>query len=211
LHAQTIKELQSEIVQLQKQVAALQHSSVQALAPFLTVDPSPENGVVGPNIVIHGANLHIVNGMSQTALTNGLGNLIIGYDESPNGVLASDRAGSHDLIIGRYQRWLSGGFSDLICGEWNVAENFNNTGYGEFIAGYNNKAYSQYSSLLGGQSNATFNNAAVVVGGSGNAAMAQFSVVVGGTSNAEYAYDAVTLGGAYNTDLANPVSNSVNQ
>jgi hypothetical protein len=88
IHAQTIKELQTEITALQKQVTAeqaeittLQSNSVQALVPFVTVDPNPENGVPGPNIVI-------------------TGNLIIGYDEKPyqtNTVPAQGR--SADRII----------------------------------------------------------------------------------------------------------------
>jgi hypothetical protein len=114
IHAQTIKELQTEITALQKQVTAeqaeittLQSNSVQALVPFVTVDPNPENGVPGPNIVITGANLHVVNGNGPTPwpngvtpASNGLGNLIIGYDEKPyqtNTVPAQGR--SADRII----------------------------------------------------------------------------------------------------------------
>ena len=37
----------------------------------------------GPNeVVITGANLRIVNGLGDTETTNGLGNLIVGYNES---------------------------------------------------------------------------------------------------------------------------------
>jgi hypothetical protein len=86
LHAQTIKELQSEMVQLQKQVEILQANKVLALAPFVTVGPNPENGVRGPHITFSGVNIRLVNG-SGTTHDNGtpivLGNLIIGYDEVP--------------------------------------------------------------------------------------------------------------------------------
>jgi hypothetical protein len=38
----------------------------------------------GPNeVVITGANLRIVNGLGDTQTTNGLGNLIVGYNEEP--------------------------------------------------------------------------------------------------------------------------------
>ncbi len=47
---------------LQTQLTALRTSPVQALVPFLTVDPNPKNGVRGPNIVFHDANVHITNG-----------------------------------------------------------------------------------------------------------------------------------------------------
>ena len=57
------------------------------LGPFVIVDPNPENGVAGPNIVFTGANIHIINGAGSTqgfyGGGNGLGNLIIGYDEVP--------------------------------------------------------------------------------------------------------------------------------
>lgn len=131
LHAQTNKVLQTEIAALQKQVAALQTSSVQALAPFAKVDLSGENGVAGPNIVFSGANIHIVDGMGQTQLVNGLGNLIIGYDELTPTMTVMSRAGSHNMIIGRYGAWISAAFGTLIAGEWNLA-----TGVGGLVAGY---------------------------------------------------------------------------
>jgi hypothetical protein len=89
------------VAALQASVTALQNSSngtshaVYALDRFITVDPNPENGVTGPNIVISGANVHIVSGFGATPdFQTGLGNLIIGYDESPtNGVPSGGRAG----------------------------------------------------------------------------------------------------------------------
>jgi hypothetical protein len=100
LHAQTIKELQSEIVQLQKQVATLQANKALALGPFVSVDPNAENGAPGPNITFSGANIHIVDGMGQTQLINGLGNLIIGYDENPLGELDRTLFAPVGLIAG---------------------------------------------------------------------------------------------------------------
>jgi hypothetical protein len=208
MHAQTIKELQSEIVQLQKQVATLQANKALALAPFVTVDPSPENNVRGVNIVFHDANVHIVNGAGQTDIVNGLGNLIIGYDETDQAA-ATQRTGSHSLIIGRHQRWE--GFSNLICGEYNTANNLNNLGYGQFVAGFNNQTFSQYSSVLGGSGNGAGAEYSVVVGGGGNGTGAPNSVVLGGQSNLEYGQGSVTLGGAYHTDIANPAQYQVTQ
>ena len=57
-----------------------------ALNSFVTVDPNPENGVIGPHITFKGANIHIVSGSGSTndnGSPTGLGNLIIGYDENP--------------------------------------------------------------------------------------------------------------------------------
>jgi hypothetical protein len=78
--------LQKEIVGLQKVVAALQANKALALAPFVTVDPNPENGVRGPHITFSGANIHVVSGTGATndnGTLSGLGNLIVGYDENP--------------------------------------------------------------------------------------------------------------------------------
>ena len=71
--------------------------NILALASFVSVDPNPENGVAGPNIVFTGANVHIVSGSGATTdngNSTGLGNLIIGYDEvDPNNPLnPGDRA-----------------------------------------------------------------------------------------------------------------------
>src|SRR6266508_4052165 len=35
----------------------------------------------GDNVIIKGANLHIRNGLGETTTTNGLGNLIVGYNQ----------------------------------------------------------------------------------------------------------------------------------
>ena len=60
----------------------------------------------GPNeVVITGANLRIVNGLGSTDTTNGLGNLIVGYNESREGSMEcllvptacrDTRTGSHN-------------------------------------------------------------------------------------------------------------------
>jgi hypothetical protein len=95
-------QLQAEIVELRQQL-----SSLLPLAALIKVDPNPENNVCGPNIVITG-NVHIVNGSGQTGIVNGLGNLIIGYDEpTPSTAIAGNRSGSHNVIIGRYHTFPS--------------------------------------------------------------------------------------------------------
>ena len=72
--------LQSQISTLQSQLNAAHN--VLALAPFVSVDPDPQLGVIGPNVTFSGANIHIVSGRGGTPDTvSGLGKLIIGYDE----------------------------------------------------------------------------------------------------------------------------------
>ena len=58
---------------MQNQIAALQEKFA-----YMT---SATNDQGYPEVVITGANLRIVNGLGATETTNGLGNLIVGYNE----------------------------------------------------------------------------------------------------------------------------------
>ncbi len=96
---QTVSALQNEIdslkttnATLQSQLVAVQSNHALALGPFVRVDPNPEIGVAGPNIIFSGANIHIVSGSGSTddnGTPLGLGNLIIGYNEDPQIFLTS--------------------------------------------------------------------------------------------------------------------------
>jgi hypothetical protein len=66
-------------------------------------------------VVITGANLRIVNGLGTTDTANGLGNLIVGYNESrPPNEGPDVRAGSHDVVVGRRLNFSS--FGGLVVG-----------------------------------------------------------------------------------------------
>ena len=72
-------------------------------------------GVAGPHIIFKDANVHIQNGSDAThgSGPNGLGNLIIGYNEIVPGEESSlaNRFGSHNVVIGiRHQFTGTGGF-----------------------------------------------------------------------------------------------------
>jgi cell division protein FtsL len=58
--------LQTQLNTLQSQLNAVLSSRVYALNPYVSVDPNPENGVIGPNITFKGANIHIVSGSGAT-------------------------------------------------------------------------------------------------------------------------------------------------
>ena len=94
--------------------------------------------------------------MNATQPANGLGNLIIGYDEAPtfllanqgtgqggydgpNELLPNERQGSHNLIVGRAHRFLPYAFGSIIAGEGktiNTGEAFV-AGGGNLITGFN--------------------------------------------------------------------------
>ena len=181
-----INSLKASDATLQKQLAAVRSNHALLLGPFVNVDPNPEIGVIGPNIVFSGANIHIVSGSgatNETASPTGLGNLIIGYDEDPSTageggapdagippiiplppLEAGDRGGSHNLVIGRWHR-------------------FTKAAFGGFIAGEANTIVGQGPSVSGGAANTADGTDASVTGGRFNTAGAPYSSVTGGQGN----------------------------
>ncbi|MBN2340843.1 MAG: hypothetical protein JXX29_17635 [Deltaproteobacteria bacterium] len=78
-----------------------------------------------------GANINIVSGSGSTdGDINGLGNLIIGYNEDLDE--GSEKSGSHNLVIGSQNNYSS---------------------YGGLVTGYQNTVSGEYSSVSGGTSN----------------------------------------------------------
>jgi hypothetical protein len=192
---------------LKYQMAMVLSSHVWAMNPFVSVDLEPENSVVGPHITFTGVNIHIVDGTNRTDLTNGTGNLIIGYDEIPTyfSVLPPGRRlGSHNLIVGRYHQFTAGsrptgsgpaGFGNVLVGEANTADYI-----GEFVAGAGNTASGYSSTVLGGFANFSTASLSVVCGGNNNRATAEWSLVLGGQENIENCVSSITLGGFGNSD-----------
>lgn len=206
-HAQTksqFEALQAQVIALQKQVTALQQNKALALAPFVSVDGNTQAGVRGPNITFSGANIRIVNGTGSTAIANGQGNLIIGYDEDTvtepnNGVFGpialtpTDRSGSHNLVIGRWHRFNSSAFGCLVAGEGNSI-----TGEGNSIVGGQGNNIVNGSSgnvIVGGGASTASGIRDVIVGGWGQSANSNCDVIVGGSGNETHATACVIVGG----------------
>ncbi len=72
----------------------------------------------GNELYISGANVHIVNGSGKTDTVNGLGNLIVGYNESRTDG-SDNRTGSHNLVIGKELNF--NGFGGIAAGVRNSA------------------------------------------------------------------------------------------
>jgi len=200
--------LQAQITALKNRVTALENQltaaqSVLALAPFVSVDPNSENGVTGPNIRFTGANIHILSGSGATDdnLSNGgsltgLGNLIIGYDENVKPLALGDRGGSHNLVIGRYNKFTDAAFGGPVAGEVNTV-----SAEGASVSGGDvNVASGRNCSVTGGNANSATGLEDVVCGGVGNTASGGQSIVLGGTSNAVNAFDSVVIGGGLVTN-----------
>lgn len=193
--------------------------AVTALEPYLSVDPATHA------IVFTGANLYVQNGLGATngnpddpkhddaAVVNGLGNLIVGYDEDagPWDYPDSEKTGSHNLIVGRFhsytsvgglvggsRNYLVGPFAGILGGRVNTASGGQSTVSG----GSQNTASGDDSSVAGGEFSAAVADESMVVGGTNNMALAEASTVVGGADNVAEGAGSLVLGGQGNQTQA---------
>jgi hypothetical protein len=184
----------NQIAALQNQVKAL--APLAPLAPYVSVVQGTVDGVKGPHIYFTSANIHIVNGSTTTTTVNGLGNLIIGYDET-NGTQVG-RDGSHNLVIGRFHSFTSTAFGGLVAGEGNTIMN----GL-ESVMGGLNTVSGLGATICGGVGNTASGTVAVVVGGAifnppnvfNNTASNFGAVVIGGTNQMASGPNSVVIGG----------------
>jgi hypothetical protein len=159
-----------------------------------------------PEVVITGANLRLVNGQRATATTNGLGNLLVGYNEPREG--ENVRTGSHNMVVGQGHNFSS--FGGLVVGRQNeisgafaaVSGGFDNTASGDSAAvcgGIFNRASGSTAAVSGGFDNTASGSGAAVCGGDGNTASGGASVVTGGHGNTAGGHAAAISGGEANT------------
>jgi hypothetical protein len=153
-------------------------------------------------IVITGANLRIVNGLGSTETTNGLGNLIVGYNElrqeNPDcpGVFLTctdTRTGSHNVVVGKEHNFAS--FGGVVVG-------LHNETTGDFSAvsgGAGNTANGTWSAISGGTNNTTPGFASAVSAGLLNTASGDRSVVSGGADNTASGPNSAVSAGHGNT------------
>jgi hypothetical protein len=131
----------------------------------------------GNEVFIVGANLNIRSGAASTAATvNGLGNLVVGYNEARSA--GSNKTGSHNIVVGEQNNYSS---------------------YGGLVAGINNTVSGEYASVSGGASNTASGGFSSISGGNGNTADAASSSVSGGIHNYSGGSFSSVSGGYYNT------------
>ena len=153
-------DIPAEIAVLQAQVAALQANNAVLIGPYITLDQNPENGLAGPHIIFHNANVHIESGSGNTVDTTGWGNLVIGYNQDtstnafcpPSSTIDANRSGSHNLIVGDCHQFTSSG--GLVAGIANaISEPYSS------VSGGNSNTASGEQSSVGGGTNQTEPNA----------------------------------------------------
>src|SRR5262245_55406198 len=109
---QRVQVLEQQVLALQQQAAALQKALANANATIACLEMAPN----GTDLIVKGCNLHVQSGAGSTiAEVNGVGNLIIGYNEAVFGTEV--RTGSHNLVIGRGHTYTS--FGGLLAGAFN--------------------------------------------------------------------------------------------
>ena len=158
------------------------------------------DGQAKADVVFEGCNVHIRNGDSSTNTTNGLGNLIVGYNEDLNTVGVrfprtagrNDRSGSHNVVIGPEHEYSS--HSGLVVGVGNIISG----AYASVSGGRDNEASGDYGSVSGGQNNEASDDAASVSGGVANVASGSYASVSGGQSNMATSTAASISGGTSN-------------
>jgi hypothetical protein len=107
-------------------------------------------------LTFSGENVRIVNGTGSKSTLNGLGNLIVGYNDTPR-----SQTGSHNIVLGFDQSFLS---------------------WGSIVGGAHNTSGSSLQGLLGSNNKASDTYAAIT-GGYGNLAESRLSSISGGCEN----------------------------
>jgi len=145
--------LQTRVTALESNSGGGSTSKLTLLQQYLTIDPNPINGLPGPHLIFTGANVHIRSGAGFTDHTlaansgsfAGLGNLIVGYNESSPSTAALVRTGAHNLVGGTGNSFSS--FGGLVLGRQNTIGGK----FATVMGGFQNEADGDSSSILGGR------------------------------------------------------------
>ena len=199
------------------------------LFDFVRIEDGELEGMRGPHIVFEGANVHIRSGsdftdddISSGQEPLGLGNLIIGYNESPQNLTDGERGGSHNLVLGERNRYSS--VAGIVAGSDNeisapsamtVGGQFNRAtgsfavilGGGGATANLENVASGSYATITAGFRNVASGNQSSVSGGSNHRASGFLTSITGGTSNQAIGAGSTVSGGAGN--IANGANSAI--
>ena len=192
LSAQTqVNSLGSVVIDLQNDLQTLQANSVLDLDGYLQL--ATINGYVSAEFT--GVNLVINNDTGITdGVSNGLGNLVIGYNENngagrsfcsnplyDNNITCTDNGGiwqnntttgSHNLVLGTEQSYTS--YAAIVAGSSNVS----NAPYANVLGGLSQLANGLYSSISAGFNNHAKGTYSSVSDGNNNNASGAFSPVM---------------------------------
>ena len=205
-----IAELKADNSTLSQRIVALE-AFIAELQAVMSVTTDERNNAA---VVFSGVNVHVNNGSGQTDFVNGLGNLIVGYDEvqaaavefcsdasfddetacTEAGEIFADvhKSGSHSLIVGLGHNYSQAGA--FIAG----AVNSVNAGFASVSGGLFNRASGISSSVTGGADNVAAGSFSSIAGGNNNLASAQGSSIAGGLLNEASGSFSSVAGGSSN-------------
>jgi hypothetical protein len=153
---------------------------------------------VGHTLGLVGMNLQLENGRGSTGVDNGLGNLIIGYNEG-----AGQQTGSHNLVVGNHQTFTAWG--GIIGGDYN-----NLAAPLSVLFGSHNEVAGAFDAVTGGEYNLATDEFASVAGGcenlaglgatpAGHCSLLGLESVTGGEENTAAGNASSVSGGLLNT------------
>jgi len=217
---------QRENAELRGQIKELQDALANVIALRDTLSIENVNGV--RTVRFSGVNLQVVNGTNSTESVNGVGNLIIGYDETntsarivcslatdingnslttesaclaAGGTVAIERkTGSHNLVMGSQNSYSSA--AGIVAGRGNFITGL----YASNLGGTGNLTSGQFAVNVAGQGNHPVGIASAILTGANNTASSNNASVSGGSSNTASFVGATVSGGFRNT-ASGPQSN----
>ncbi|KAJ3145487.1 hypothetical protein HDU86_000900 [Geranomyces michiganensis] len=165
-------------------------SKLEALLNGVT--RSPNIGGTGSDLIFNGLNVVVNNGANDPRVTNGLGNVVIGYN---NINVASSVSGSHNIVIGMENKYT--GYSNLVSGAGSIASG----NVGAILGGQFNEMGVNFGVMAGGSSNVNkLNSFGVSVGGMNHVLKAgSYGVIMGGKINTVGGNHGVMIGGQLNS------------
>lgn len=204
-----LTESKASIKILEAEINKMRGNSVLALDGYLKL-----GGIGGhPAAVFQHVNVQVSSGSGRTdGAVNGLGNLIIGYNETSSSSI--EFCSNHNYTVesqctrGGYQ-WgnnVRRGSHNLIVGSNNSYDD-----YGSIIAGVGNTSNANYSNILGGIANYTAAVYSSISGGRYNETYAYFSSIAGGYDNISNGKYSSISGGRQNTTVGESSSISGGQ
>ena len=146
--ARTLAMLEERIHTLENALAELQAQVIETRDRTQSIASETIDGA--PALVFRGVNVHIQSGLGTTdegtleddsKQLSGLGNLVVGYNESQT---PADRSGSHNLIVGVNHHYTS--FGGMIAGAGNTIGN----AYASVTGGFGNQATGIFTALIAG-------------------------------------------------------------
>ncbi len=194
----TIASLQNTINSLSSRLTIVENNTVLELDGLLQF--SMFKGY--PTAEFTGVNLQINNGIGSTTSGNGLGNIIIGYNEASNFApeFCSDPQYTTSVTcIGNLQMWgrnVYRGSHNLVLGSSNSYDDS-----AGIVAGIYNVMNNDLASVIGGERNISSGYKSMVLGGRENIASGISSTISAGVKNQAIGIYSGVIGGAFNQSI----------